>query len=145
MFFPLVAAMLLFNSEMASIESVTNENGAILYFSVYLMFAQVLRMHYFATKCRLYSYWNKGFRNGTIRVKRLQGLMNLSKRGLSRQKGIMSNATVQLFKKIGLSEEKAKETAGNKKIAPILENIVRHVLSYEDSNAFLGQCTGWSS
>ena len=32
-----------------------------------------------------------------------------------------------LFEKIGLTSEKAKETAENKKIAPLLEKVIMHV------------------
>lgn len=37
------------------------------------------------------------------------------------------NDLVSLFVKIGLSDEKAKETAKNKKIAPLLEKAIHHV------------------
>lgn len=36
----------------------------------------------------------------------------------------------ELFKTIGLSESKAKETAANKKLAPILELVINSVFNY---------------
>ncbi len=38
-----------------------------------------------------------------------------------------ANDLVSLFLKIGLTDEKAKETANNKKIAPLLEKAILHV------------------
>jgi hypothetical protein len=39
----------------------------------------------------------------------------------------MSDHLIETFKKIGLSEEKAKETAANKKIAPVLDEAILEV------------------
>jgi hypothetical protein len=39
----------------------------------------------------------------------------------------MSKELVELFESIGLTAEKANETAGNKKLAPKLETVINHV------------------
>ena len=48
-----------------------------------------------------------------------------------------ANDLVSLFVKIGLSDEKAKETANNKKIAPLLEKAIHHVTISLDHFEFL--------